>query len=140
MDLTVGSKIALDSGVWDTIDPHNPQSLTVRYQWEELPFAIPPLRRALFVSNEIVDIPPKFAGIICLRSTWARLGLIAPPTIADPGFVGTLTMEIFNANLSPILIRPDDSVWHMLIVPAPNEELYSGKYQGQIELTLPKAL
>lgn len=85
-------------------------------------------------------LPEGMAGIICLRSTWARIGLIAPPTIADPGFLGTLTMEVYNANQSPVLIREGDSIWHMLIVTALFEELYVGRYQGQNSLTLPKAI
>jgi dCTP deaminase len=140
MDLSTGPMMLLDLGRWEEIDPHDSQSLENRYQHEKLPFALPPLRRALLSSQEIVEMEEGAAGIICLRSTWARIGLIAPPTIVDPGFKGQLTMEVFNSNLSPLLIRPGDYVWHMLIVQAPDEELYAGRYQGQMGLTLPKAL
>ena len=99
------------------------------------------LERVLLSTIEEVEIPAKHVGLVMLRSTWARLGLTAPATFADPGFYGTLTMEIFNSNKWGITIQPGTALWTLVLVPAPFEPLYEGRYQGQTAgVTLPKAL
>ena len=85
-------------------------------------------------------MPEEYFGLVCLRSTWARLGLLAPPTIIDPGFRGYLTMEMWNSNERGIMIRTGDKVWTLVMLPAANLPPYNGRYQGQKEgVTLPKA-
>lgn len=143
MDLSIAPEIALDNGNWRSIDPHVQDSLDLCYSLEILPYALPPQRRLLASTIESLDFGPNDYGIVCLRSTWARVGLIAPPTVVDPGFKGYLTMELFNSNLCPIIIRPGDYIWNLLIVttPHPMLELYTGRYQNQpAGIGYPKAL
>jgi dCTP deaminase len=79
-------------------------------------------------------------GLAQLRSSWAMLGLIIPPTIIDPGFYGHLTIEVFNSAPMPIILRPGDVVFSIAIVNAEDVPIYNGKYQGQIGIRKPVAL
>ena len=146
MDLSISHQIAVDfsdfQSINNSIDPHDQNSIDTCYSWRLLPFNLPPQRRILASTIERVVFTSNQYGIVCLRSTWARLGLLAPPTIVDPGFRGFLTMELFNANLSPIIIRPGDYVWNLLVVETPHPilEMYKGRYQDQkdgVKLPIP---
>ena len=148
MDLHIEYHIVRDK--WPTppesynafIDPYYQDTIDISFQAPySLPRQIAPGERWLCSTIEKVSVPAGFIGQICLRSTFARLGLLAPPTIADPGFRGYLTMEIFNANVRPILIRPGDILWNFTFASAPLEPLYEGRYQDQpVGVALPKAL
>jgi deoxycytidine triphosphate deaminase len=99
------------------------------------------LERVLLATMEEVAVPEGYVGLIMLRSTVARAGLVAPVTYADAGFYGTLTMEVFNSNKWGIHLIPGTHLWNMVIVPAPYEEIYQGRYQGQgFGVNKPKAL
>ncbi len=59
-------------------------------------------------SMEYLKLPPKIAGQVEGRSSFARLGLQIHMTASfiDPGFEGVLTFEIFNAGPNPIKLFP----------------------------------
>ena len=146
MDLAVGNSYkkesydSLHSMAFLEVDPHNQESIN-NSLWEgKLPISLPPMTRLLLHTEEIVEVPKDCFGFVELRSTWARLGFIAPATVADPGFKGQLTLEIFNASRTYILIRPGDKIWSLALVKAVNEPIYEGRYQGQTGVTGAKAL
>ena len=140
-DLFTSDRIALDTKRHDhVVDPLDQISIDEPYVWFNLPWTLPSLSRALLCTVGEVDIPPTTIGFIQLRSTWARMGLISPPTVADPGFKGDLTMEVFNASANPIMILPNIAIWSMHLIATSHEPLYRGRYQGQQGITLPKAL
>jgi len=146
MDLHVYDEIVRDNlvSIGETVDAFDQVSINRAFD----PPAtlsqsniIASLERVLLSTIEEVEIPANHVGLVMLRSTWARLGLIAPATFADPGFYGTLTMEVFNSNKWGITLIPGTALWTLVIVPAPFEPLYEGRYQGQTAgVTLPKAL
>ena len=139
MDLHIKAEAALHSRVGE-IDPHNFDSDGSMFTRIELPCLLRPGQCILVTTVEAVSIPMFFSGLIGMRSTWARLGLITPPTVADPGFEGTLTLELYNASPNAVMIQPGDSIWHILLVSTPFEPSYTGRYQQQKGLTLPKQL
>ena len=142
MDLANNGKVIREREVFDYVDPVSQESINAAFHGaDELPIILYPTQRILLASAEVVDIPLGCLGHICLRSTFARLGLLSPPTVADPGFKGTLTMEVYNASKNPILIEPGVAMWslHYLAV-FERSSSYSGKYQGQTDLTIPKAI
>lgn len=149
MDLTVDGYIVFDvpatvqskQANYNFIDPHDGKSIRQAFtESYELPCLLPPGRRALLASHETVHIPRKRIGLICLRSTWARLGFMSPTTIADAGFHGQLTMEVYNVAQRAILIRPGDIIWSMTFLITKRLRVYRGRYQMQKGITLPKAL
>jgi len=124
------------------VDPYDETTFFGLWLTHSLPHELPPSAAALLSTKEVVKVPPKHLGNIYLRSTFARLGIVCPSTVADPGFEGTLTLEIFNASNRPLLIRPNDALFHWILSPCEGEEHYmlKGRYQGQRGITLPKAL
>ena len=148
MDIRIGKSIVSLAGEstihflpQDYIDPYDQTSIDTAFL---VPQSLPSLLRAgmaaLLSSAEEISIPVGFVGLMGVRSTWARLGIVSPLTIVDPGFKGVLTLEIFNAGRKRILIRPGDAIWNLTLVSAPSEWPYTGRYQGQQGITLPKAL
>ena len=139
-DLYTTDQMALDAVTPNhSVDPYDQASIEKVYVYRDLPSPLPSMSRALLCTRDEVDIPATKLGFIQLRSTFARLGLISPPTVADPGFHGQLTMEVFNASKSAIIIPPYVAIWSMHLV-AVDEPLYRGRYQGQTGIQLPKAL
>ncbi len=88
-------------------------------------------------------MPNGCAGELCLRSTAARMGLDhSLAGFVDPGFHGTLTVELKNnkQNGSIILHRSQrlfQLVVHRLTLPTLNPYGERGHYQGQSGPTAP---
>lgn len=143
-DLIVGNKIVLEKepkpGHGHIINPYNQRSIDLMFHVpRNLPYELQPGQRGLLCTQEPVHIPAIKCGFVELRSTWARLGLFSPPTIADPGFRGQLTMEVVNLSQYAILISPYDKIWSMVLMNT-DEPMYMGRYQDQEGIQLPKAL
>jgi len=138
MDLHVIKDVAIaqDNGI---VDPYDQDSITNSFIHARLPEECVSYARWLMSTEESIDVPASAVGLIQVRSTWARLGLLSPPTIADPGFVGNITLEIFNASPHSILIRDGDALFSIHYLSS-QDPLYRGRYQGQSGLQLPKAL
>ena len=85
-------------------------------------------------TREFITMPNDLMAFVQLRSTWARHGLILPPTVVDAGFQGTITLEVasFGENVLPIGERFAHLIFAKLTSPS---EPYRGKYQGQVEIT-----
>lgn len=146
MDLAISGSVYMNIGSAHsmrvlTIDPYDQESIDDSFALLSLPHDLQPHTSYLLATAEPVKVPLHLVGLIGLRSTWARLGLLAPLTVADPGFEGTLTLEVYNAGGRGILVQPGDKIFSMTYVTADRDEpAYEGRYQGQTGLTLPKAL
>ena len=143
-DLIVGNKIVLEKepkpGHGHIVNPYNQRSIDLMFEIpRNLPWNLEPGTRALLNTQEPVHIPAIKCGFVELRSTWARLGLFSPPTIADPGFRGQLTMEVVNLSQYAIQINPGDRIWSIVLINT-EEPMYRGRYQDQEGIQLPKAL
>jgi dCTP deaminase len=127
----------------DLRDP--PQHLTeeVKVTGDE-PFVIHPGEFALGRTMEWVELPDDIVARIEGKSSLGRLGLIVHATagFCDPGWKGTLTLELANLTRVPILLYHGLAIAQLsfmaLDVPAErpygHEELGS-HYQGQIDAT-----
>ncbi len=85
-------------------------------------------------TREVLELPDDLMAFVELRSTWARRGLMLPPTIVDAGFCGNLTLEIgaWSDMDVPIGERFAHLIFAKLTSPAVP---YSGKYQNQRGIT-----
>ena len=125
------------------IDPHSQSNIDL--MWESpkrLPFILPGNRRALVSVQPATYVPEGFIGIVGVRSTWARLGIISPPSLVDAGWNGYLTMEIFNSNTESIRLDKGDRLFKVAVVSSPWETwLYDGNYQCKVapKIILPGA-
>ena len=70
-------------------------------------FLLHPGTLALVPTLEWVMLPEDLHGSVTARSTWAREGLsIATATFVEPGYQGTITLELANLGQIPIALYP----------------------------------
>lgn len=107
-------------------------------------FVIHPGEFVLGRTAEFVEIPDDIVARIEGKSSLGRLGLIVHATagFVDPGFKGTLTLEITNLTRVPIILWPGKPIAQLsfMTLDAPAERPYGhpdlgSHYHGQIEAT-----
>ncbi len=129
--------------VIDLADP--PQDLTEHVQVENGDtFVIHPNEFVLGRTEEWVELPDDIVARIEGKSSLGRLGLIVHATagFVDPGFKGTLTLEITNFNSVPIVLRTGLPIAQLslMALDAPAERPYGHEdlgshYHGQRDAT-----
>lgn len=107
-------------------------------------FELGPQRFVLGSTVEVVSVPRDIVARVEGKSSLGRLGLLVHATagFCDPGFSGRITLEFYNLNPRPIILRPGLRIcqisFQQLTSPAAkpygSEELGS-KYQGQSSTT-----
>ena len=127
----------------DLRDP--PTNLTEEVVIEgEQPFVIHPGEFALGRTEEYVEIPDDIVARIEGKSSLGRLGLIVHATagFVDPGFKGTLTLEITNLTRVPIKLYVGIPIAQLsfMALDAPAERPYGSAelgshYQDQVAAT-----
>jgi dCTP deaminase len=97
-------------------------------------FELPPVSHVLVLTEEYLELPSDVIGLVNLRSTYARRGLLIPPTVVDAGYRGRLTLAVRGAPY-PVMIRRGERVWHLVLAEShPAGRPYSGRYQGSMGL------
>jgi dCTP deaminase len=131
------------ASVIDLRDP--PQHLTeeVKVTGDE-PFVIHPGEFALGRTMEWVELPDDIVARIEGKSSLGRLGLIVHATagFCDPGWKGTLTLELANLTRVPIRLYHGLAIAQLsfMALDAPAERPYGHEelgshYQGQVDAT-----
>jgi dCTP deaminase len=129
--------------VIDLAEP--PQGLTepVEVAPDDL-FVIHPNEFVLGRTEERVEMPANLVARIEGKSSLGRLGLIVHATagFVDPGFQGSLTLEITNFNSVPIVLRPGLPIAQLsfMTLDQPAERPYGhpdlgSHYQSQVDAT-----
>lgn len=89
-------------------------------------------------TNEYIEVPNNIAAKVEGRSGIGRLGLfIQNAGYIDPGFKGTITLELFNASNKHILLKKGQRIGQLVfetLTSTPNNP-YAGHYQGQTGAT-----
>lgn len=143
IDLTLGSTFKILHPKCKEIDPQNvSEDNYYTFDWSkfEVPFSLGPRQFALAETVEKISIPNFLAAKVEGRSSMGRLGVLVHATAGyiDPGFEGTITLELYNLNDVPILLYPGQRVCQLVVEqmtgrckkPYGHEDLNS-KYQGQ---------
>ncbi len=108
------------------------------------PFVIHPGEFCLGRTLEHVELPDDIVARIEGKSSLGRLGLIVHATagFCDPGWRGTLTLELNNLTRVPIRLYPGLPIAQLsfMTLDAPAQRPYGheqlrSKYQGQVEAT-----
>ena len=97
-------------------------------------YVLSPHDFVLASTAEYIKIPDNITGWIEGRSSIGRMGLfIQNAGWIDPGFEGTITLELFNASNFPIRLIPGRRIGQIIFaeLDKPCENPYNGKYQGQ---------
>ena len=100
-------------------------------------FILPAHSYGLGVAVEKLSIPENISCLAIGKSTYARCGIIANTTPAEPGWVGHLTLEFSNSSGADCRIYANEGIVQLLFFEGePCETSYAkrtGKYQNQSE-------
>ena len=104
---------------------------------------VPPNSFALARTVEYFRIPRDVLTVCLGKSTYARCGIIVNVTPFEPEWEGTATLEISNTTPLPAKIYANEGIAQVLFFQSDERCLTSyrdkkGKYQAQLEVTLPK--
>jgi dCTP deaminase len=101
---------------------------------------IPPNSFVLANSFESFKIPKNIIAICLGKSTYARCGIIINVTPLEPGWCGSLTIEISNSTSLPVKIYSWEGIGQLLFFRGESCSIsYSarkGKYQNQKNITI----
>lgn len=101
-------------------------------------FVLPANSFVLARTMEVVGFSDRLTAFVEGRSSIGRLGLfIQNAGWVDPGFEGSITLELYNGLSHPIELRAGWRVCQLVVVrmEGSSEGGYQGKYQGQIATT-----
>jgi dCTP deaminase len=87
------------------VDPFDSHRRGLIYRDDAVPyFVLPPNELWLGETSEWFNIPSDMAAKVEGRSSWGRLGLMTHITagFVDPGFKGTITLELYNVGKHPL--------------------------------------
>jgi len=145
MDLRLGNVFKLyDHSKFAILDPKNPETLQGRMRMITVPdgesFIVQPGEFVLGVTMETITVPDDLVVRVEGRSSLGRLGIIVHSTagFVDPGFSGTITLEISNLNRMPVALYPGMRICQLAfeMMSSPAETPYSvkphSKYLNQV--------
>lgn len=92
-----------------------------------------PHRCALASIMEHITMPNDCLAYVKDKSTWARQFLFVQNTVIEPGWFGSLTLELTYDGLGAIHIPAGSPIAQIVFhkLDQPTESPYCGKYQGQ---------
>ncbi len=145
MDLRLGNTFKLyEHSKFAILDPKNPETFTDRMRMITIPegdsFIVQPGEFVLGVTMESITVPDDLVVRVEGRSSLGRLGIIVHSTagFVDPGFCGTITLEISNLNRMPVALYPGMRICQLAfeMMTSPAETPYNmkpnSKYLNQI--------
>lgn len=93
---------------------------------------IPPYCTALARTMETVHLPNNIMILMTCKSTYARAGISMPFTPIEPGFDGTITLEITNTQPFPIMVYEGEGIAQgIFMLLEPCETGYRDRNNGQ---------
>ena len=121
------------------IDPLEPSN-DIYVDMEGDSVIIPPNSYLLGETVEHFNVPDNIAVLAVGKSTWARLGVILNVTPIEPGFKGTVVIELANTTTLPVRVHAGMGIGQFVFheLDRPCEVSYGdrgGKYQNQSGIT-----
>eukprot|EP00698_Gefionella_okellyi_P011931 TRINITY_DN3185_c0_g1_i3.p1 TRINITY_DN3185_c0_g1~~TRINITY_DN3185_c0_g1_i3.p1 ORF type:complete len:176 (+),score=35.50 TRINITY_DN3185_c0_g1_i3:69-596(+) len=96
-------------------------------------FMLLPGQSCLGITSENVKLSPGICALLEGRSRFARLGLFVHITAGfiQPGINNQQVLEIYNASLNALALKPGTRVCQMVFMRMAGEAQYQGKYNQQ---------
>jgi len=94
-------------------------------------FILHPSQTVLATSLEYVRLPDDYLLVLCMRSSYSRLGLTMS-TIAQPGYCGCLSIELTNYNNNPINLSIGSRIFQGLFYQADTKTRYFEKQRKYV--------
>lgn len=125
----------IDSKLW--VDTEHVETIELK-KWDS--FILHPGDFVLWVTAEKIKIPYDLVARCEGRSSIGRLGVIIHSTAGfiDPGFEGTITLEMTNINELPVALYVGMRIWQFAFqvvdweVEIPYDKRKGSKYMGQV--------
>lgn len=92
----------------------------------------------LACSLESFSIPNNVLGLCVGKSTYARCNLLVNVTPLEPGWEGTLTIELTNLSDKDLILYPGEGIAQIIFFTGDSAPAYAGSYQNQTGVTLAK--
>ena len=107
----------------------NPAGVDLRVEQD---LTLMPGEQELAATLERVELSVDLLGILHIRSSLAREGVIASLALVDPGFRGQLTISLYNAGDRSVRLRRGERFVQLslLRLGTPATEKYDGRYQN----------
>ncbi len=134
IDLRLGDTLLRPlPNLWSGDVPMTDLSKPVDYETQTgKTLCVPSLGFRLGVTMERVTLDVSLVAFVEGRSSVGRGGLfIQNAGWVDPGFDGTITLELFNAGAHPLIIPAHTRICQIVIAEVEGGTQYKGKYQGQ---------
>lgn len=88
-------------------------------------------RFTLASSVEEFQLPSNLVGVVHDKSTHARRGLSVFNTVMEPGWKGTLTIELVYHGRDELILHAGSGIAQVLFSKIAHTATYEGKYQNQ---------
>lgn len=145
IDVRLGFQFALMMpSLVDAVDEFDggPLALSTLYMRQYVPFGgriiIHPHQFILAATLEYIRLPMDLISYVLGRSTWGRLGLIVATAVGiQPGFAGTLTLELRNLGEAPLSLYPGQVIAQLFfhkIEPVKKRGKGIGQYSGAVDI------
>ena len=107
----------------------NPAGIDLRVDRKIL---LNPREQKLAATVEHVELSANILGILHIRSSLAREGLIASLALVDPGFKGQLTVSLYNAGDRSVSLDKGERFIQLTLLRlgTPATQEYNGRYQN----------
>lgn len=147
VDVHLGSRFQVfRNSRYPFIDPQMEQSglMEMVEASHEEPFVLHPGEFVLGATVELIGLPDDIVARLEGKSSLGRLGLLIHSTAGyvDPGWVGTITLELSNVANLPIVLTPGMPIGQVsfMTMTTPVDRPYGtpelgSRYQGQIDPT-----
>lgn len=140
VDVRLGTRFHLLRRTQDSgLDPQTVAQSSVERGQEGMtvpigqPLWLHPGQFVLGATLEYLRFPKDLAADVVGRSSWGRVGLlVATAVMIQPGYCGTLTLELVNHGDGPIALYPGSRIAQLVVSPVlqPSSISYAGKYMG----------
>lgn len=136
----VGSQDVTNPSVANQIERRLYDRFRLQYNTK---FVLHPNEMILGVTFEYVALPSNVFCTIASRSSWGRLGLVlATAAIVQPGYKGSLTLELVNLSDTPIALYPGllvgQLIFHEVTTSEGKAEYDRKRYDCPTEAELPQ--
>ena len=107
----------------------NPAGMDLR---ADRTLVLKPGQQTLVATVERVELSERLVGVLHIRSSLAREGIVASLALVDPGFRGQLTVSLHNAGDRLVSLRKGERFIQLslLRLGMPATHAYVGKYQN----------
>lgn len=135
----VGSHDVTDRKRVEQVERRLYERIRLKYHSE---FVLHPNQLILASTLEYVSLPFDVFCQVASRSSWGRLGLVvATASVVQPGYKGSLTLELANLGDSPVTLFPGLLIGQLVfysVQAGGAKPLYTGRYDCPTEAGLPQ--